>query len=661
MGEKLEADAAREVSLYFFSEGTPFHLEVLRSSRGFDRLFEGFNKIRAVTYVAEAQSVLDLLDKQGYADVELVLGESFTDFQGSLSPGTLTRLCSHLENGVLRLYAPRKTIHSKLYILEKPGHVRILHGSRNLYPTGSWDSVAVYDLPATHPIVKEFIAHYEEHREGCSRYMGDLLDQLRKDPSKRAELIEAYLQRGAPVEEGGIQVVIREATWKALKHPAVELLTIEVPPDPPAQREIEKLLEVIRPSRSANGLTVRTHEYLGLVERKVGLPIMIVDLEGGAVRLVLGGQVLDRTSPLPEDRREVSAALDHLERYIATADSERATPWDSKVQKAAMFEAILYFLSAPFFHEQMKSRRAKVGLVDRRGPLFLLIYGRSSNGKSTFLQFALKLLAGAAVTPLPGKEFKEATLERARSVGTTFPLVFDDMASVTDRKFEMIVKSYWEKRWSEFEPVPTLIFSTNVPTIRDWARTRVTRAIFPVYYQPDPEKKQALHQLLLEENPLFEWFSSLYLQDLRADLPMASDDLDLARKVMRRIYEHAGRPLPSFFSPQPFETLFGSGRLEWNDLLTGIKKAQVIDEGSRLRIEFTKDMQAGDVAYYESLLPLNLDKDRKGNTLLIKSPDAFRLWLSGESESLSGRISDNKPRGKTGLVSRLRRRFRKRP
>ena len=209
--------------------------------------------------------------------------------------------------------------------------------------------------------------------------------------------------------------------------------------------------------------------------------------------------------------------------------------------------------------------------------------------------------------------------------------------------------------------MPTLIFSTNVPTIRDWARTRVTRAIFPVYYQPDPEKKQALHQLLLEENPLFEWFSSLYLQDLRADLPMASDDLDLARKVMRRIYEHAGRPLPSFFSPQPFETLFGSGRLEWNDLLTGIKKAQVIDEGSRLRIEFTKDMQAGDVAYYESLLPLKLDKDRKGNTLLIKAPGAFRLWLSGEFESLSGQISGNKPAEKTGLVSRMRRRFRKRP
>src|SRR5207249_10422842 len=111
------------------------------------------------------------------------------------------------------------------------------------------------------------------------------------------------------------------------------------------------------------------------------------------------------------------------------------------------------------------------------------------------------------------------------------------------------------------------------------------------------------------------------------------DDLALAREVMRRLYEHAGRRLPSCVSRQPFAPRFGSGRLEWNDLLTGIKKAQVIDEGSRLRIEFTKDMQAGDVAYCESLLPLNLDKDRKGNTLLIKSPSAFRLWFRGESES----------------------------
>ncbi len=653
----MAADAARDVSLYFFTEGTPFHLEILRSGRGLERLLEGFKKIRAVTFVAEAQSVLDLIDKYGYQDVELILGESFTDFQGSLGAGTLTRLCSHLENGILRLYAPRKTIHSKFYILERTGKVRIIHGSRNLYPTSSWDSVAVYDFPSDHPLVKEFIAHYDEHRGGCTRYMGDLLDQLRREPSRRAELIEAYLQRGAPAEESGIQVIIREATFKALRHPTAELLTIEVPPDPPAQKDLEKFLEVIRPTKSAEGLTIRTHEYLGLVERKVGLPLMVVDLDELQVTLVLGGKVLERTKPLPEDRSEVSRALDHLERYIGTADAEKAMPSDSKVQEAAMFEAVLYFLASPFFHEHMRTRRAKVGLVDRRGPLFLLIYGRSSNGKSTFPQFALKLIAGAAVTPLPAKEFKETTLERARSVGTTFPLVFDDMTSVTDRKFEMIVKSYWEKHWNESEPVPTLIFSTNVPILKDWARTRVDKVIFPVYFQPDPGKKQELHQLLLEENHLFEWFSFLYLRELQKDLPVASDDLAVARKVMGTLYDYAGRQTPSFFSLQPFETLFGSGRLEWHDLLYGMKKAQGVEEGSRLRIDFTKDMQTGEVSYYESLLPMNLNKDRKGNTILIYSPEIFRGWLGGESAASPGQGSETRGGRKLGLLKRLRERM----
>src|SRR2546422_8006094 len=334
-------------------------------------------------------------------------------------------------------------------------------------------------------------------------------------------------------------------------------------------------------------------------------------------------------------------------------------PWDSKVQKAAMFEAILYFLASPFFHEHMRTRRAKVGLVDRRGPLFLLVYGRSSNGKSTFLQFALKLIAGAAVTPLPAKEFRETTLERARSVGTTFPLVFDDMTSVTDRKFEMIIKSYWEKHWNESEPVPTLIFSTNVPILKDWARTRVDKVLFPVYFQPDPEKKQELHQLLLEENHLFEWFSYLYLNELLKDLPVASDDLAVARKVMGSLYEYAGRQPPSFFSPQPFEILFGSGRLEWHDLLYGMKKAQLVEEGSRLRIDFTKDMQTGEVSYYESLLPMNLNKDRKGNTILIYSGEVFRAWLGGESAASPGQGIDATGIRKAGLLQRLRARMKK--
>src|SRR3989442_15359863 len=99
------------------------------------------------------------------------------------------------------------------------------------------------------------------------------------------------------------------------------------PLNPPAEKDLEKFLEVIRPTKTAEGLTARTHEYLGLVERKGGLPLMVVDLDEPQVTLVLGGQVFDRTKLLPEDRSEVARALYHLERDIGTTDAENAMRW----------------------------------------------------------------------------------------------------------------------------------------------------------------------------------------------------------------------------------------------------------------------------------------------------------------------------------------------
>ena len=632
----------------------PFRLELIRSVRGFEKLLEGFEKVRAVTYVAEARSVLDFYEKFGCSDVEIILGESFTDVQSTLDPQVLERLCAKVGEGTLRIFVPKKTIHSKMYILEKPGLMRVVYGSRNLYPTGSWDSVAVFDLQEGDAVARQFVHHYGEHLEGCHLFLGDLVEQLRKEPERRRELIEAYLQRGVTEEEASVQIVLQEATRQALENPLIELLTIELPKGLPAKKEIERVLATLNPTKTGNQIMVRTQEYLGLVERTIGLPVMAVDVEELQVRLVIGGRIRNRASPLPGDPREVDRALEHVERYLATADMEAASEWDREAQKAGMFEGILYVLSSPFFHEQMKIRRARFGLVDRRGPLFLMIYGRSSNGKTTFLQFALKLLAGEPVSPLPGKEFKPKTLDRARAMGTVFPLVFDDVISVTDSKFGEIIRSYWEKRWVETNPVPQLIFSTNTPTLRDWARTRVKKVVFPVYFLPDSAKKQALHQLLLEDNPIFEWFAYRYLEKLTKDPEPSGDDLALAREVMRELYAFAARPVPTYFLEQPVDQKFSTGRLEWHDLLYGVSKAGIVREGSRIRIEFKPDMQRDEVSYYESNLPLGLNKDRKGNTILINAPDEFLSWLNQDGTPPGGTRSPVAKTPKGALLRRLR-------
>lgn len=634
--------------------GVPFQLELIRSTKGFERLLEGFETVRAITYVAQAQSVLDFFSR-GYSKVELVLGETFTDVRGSLDPSALEKLTVHMEEGRLRLYTPRKTIHSKLYILEKPGLVRILHGSRNLYPTGSWDPVAVYDLTASDSVAKEFVRHYEEHLEGCSLFLGDLVEHLRREPEKRKEIIEAFLQQGSDEDAGGIQLILREATFQAIRNPAVEVLNIELPSDVPTRKEVERVLEVLRPSRAANQLVVRTQDYLGFVERTIGMPVMVVDLDHSQVRLVMGGHVRDRASPLPEDPGEVNSALDHIERYLATADTEAGSTRDLAAQKAGMYEGILYVLASPFLHEMMKIRRDRFGMVDRRGPLFLMLFGRSSNGKTTFLQFALKLLAGEPVSPLPGKEFKETTLERARNLGTVFPLVFDDIASVTNKPFENIVKSYWEKRWTYESPVPQLIFSSNSPTLRDWGRTRVKKIVFPVYFKPTPVKKEELHQLLLEENRIFEWFAHLYLQKLRVRPPASADDLALARDAVRELYSYAGRPVPAAFPEKPVEQVFDTARLEWQDLLNGIRKASLVPEGARTRLDFTTDMQKDEVIYYEHLLPMEINRERKGNTILVYSPEAFLAWLGLSVPGPPGTDEPARQGRQRGVLSKIRR------
>ena len=631
----------------------PFLLELIRSTRGFERLLEGFESARAVTYVAQARNVLDFFSR-GYSQVELVLGESFTDVRGSLDVGTLEKLTALMEEGRLRLYTPRKTIHSKMYILEKPGLIRILHGSRNLYPTGSWDSVAVYDLPPTDATARDFVRHYEEHLEGCSLFLGDLVEHLRREPEKRKEILEAFLQQGSDEDSGGVAVILREATFQAVQNPGVEVLNIELPKDAQMKKEVERVLEVLRPSRAANELVVRTKDYLGFVERTIGMPVMVVDPDRAQVRLVMGGEVRERATALPEDRAEVDRGLDHIERYLATANSEAASPRELAAQKSGMYEGILYILSAPFFHEQMKIRRDRFGMVDRRGPLFLMLYGRSSNGKTTFLQFGLNLLAGEPVSPLPGKEFKETTLERARNLGTVFPLVFDDIASVTNRPFENIVKSYWEKRWSAVSPVPQLIFSSNSPTLRDWGRTRVKRIVFPVYFKPTPAKKEELHRLLLEENHVFEWFAYLYMQRLRERPDAPADDLALARSVMRELYSHAGRQVPPDFPEKPVEQTFDTAVLEWQDLLDGIRKANLVREGARVRLDFTPDMQKDDVVYYEHLLPMDVNRERKGNTILVYSADAFLAWLGRPTLPLRGSRGDFTLTGPRRLLSKLK-------
>jgi len=300
---------------------------------------------------------------------------------------------------------------------------------------------------------------------------------------------------------------------------------------------------------------------------------------------------------------------------------------DPVATKASIFEALLYVFFTPFAHEYMKAKRARYGLVDTRGPRFLYIYGPSQNGKTTFLRFALRLVSGRMMEALSRQDFTKTRIQNTLLTGTAFPLAFDDVDPSRTPGIEDVFKSYWERWWRDQYVSPQIVISSNTPRLKEWAKSRVKRIDFDVHFVPTESSKERLAELFARENPIFKWFSCLYLDRLDADGLPSDDELQTARLVMQDLYRRASRALPAFFPDEPIEKLYDPGRKDWQDLLHGLRKATAENEGKRKLITFTKDMQHWEINDYQSYLPQTVKHHRRGNTIIVENPKEFDKWL----------------------------------
>ena len=112
---------------------------IITRRQDFDALFEGFETLRAVSFVASPLLLLDFFNQRGFSNVEIVVGESlsrqYKETLASEPVDVVDALSRKIEDGALRILVPKTPIHSKLYILEKPGLVRVINGSLNLTET----------------------------------------------------------------------------------------------------------------------------------------------------------------------------------------------------------------------------------------------------------------------------------------------------------------------------------------------------------------------------------------------------------------------------------------------------------------------------------------------------------------------------------------------
>ena len=123
-------------------------------------MFDGYDRIRILTYSAGVSAIVRLLDKHGFTDFECVFGcegtlRSLKDIMAfqhvaigdtraaiqNLSDGRHTFILGRVREGQARFRVLRKQMaHAKLYLLEdtKSGRTRVLIGSANLSRSSFW-------------------------------------------------------------------------------------------------------------------------------------------------------------------------------------------------------------------------------------------------------------------------------------------------------------------------------------------------------------------------------------------------------------------------------------------------------------------------------------------------------------------------------------------
>lgn len=77
--KQVNQEHGKQPLLPGFSKLLLWRTKVISTRQDFDKLFEGFTKLRAISYVVSPELLLEFFDQRGYTEVEVLVGENLAD------------------------------------------------------------------------------------------------------------------------------------------------------------------------------------------------------------------------------------------------------------------------------------------------------------------------------------------------------------------------------------------------------------------------------------------------------------------------------------------------------------------------------------------------------------------------------------------------------
>lgn len=636
-----------------------------------EELFDAtkFTRIRAVSFVASPKFFFKMT--KDFEDIQLIFGIEDGHVAGSFITGLQALLAIderinlfqslpvevqeriRAECYQVRYSKKNDPIHSKIYLLDGKDETRVMLGSANFTEQAfsqrkQYEELLVFDNSPLFDLYEQrFNEIYEETVDFVPEkykhnFIGEpiniadpdqLFDALMEEvtsgkvlteftEAQIEELTEASQQANSNTEQlESVKQLIEVITKKDRKTGNHIIL-------PPAQLDKKNITIKSKLSR----LNKRTEEVdtRGFIEYNDSNHLLYKKADEENMFLFSKG------APKEELRKQlklIHAFIDAYKTYTVQSSTDTQT---------RIFEAILYaFMSAHIWkirdHYVLEEGRES---VRRNIPLFLVLAGRTSSGKTSALEF-INLLLGNTQSYLSYEQIsKKNMIVDLFYTSNVSPILVDEVdskffTSTAADKGERLIKDVTNNLDSKH---PVFICTTNTTNFD--ATAQVISRIY--YLQIDntfDKQKQAESSKYLGD--IMSEVSSTLYQDFTERLAdrikhhemfyTAEDYLFIAREIFKEYHAECELELPKWFSTQKFDDYNERGKKIWHELFISNKEAFDVrnDNTVYVRSEVlgkrTKREREEIINY---LPPESILED---NTVLILNKEIFMSFINERS------------------------------
>lgn len=394
-------------------------------------LFDGFDKLRAITFSSGINFVYKLLDMFEYSEVifgcESVISYNMSEiiaYQNNLiermrekATQSKINLLDKIDSGKTKFYVARKRIsHEKIYLLEaNDGRKRVVMGSANMsynaFGGRQRENICYIDGEQAYEWYKDVFDSLKENSTDEITYkaidIANITDNIDTLPIAETVKVKKVLTLETDKEK------VEDINFILDTQNLAKTLT---PIVPKAEKKTGKILlspeTFIKLRRHIKDESVREKEL------RSEYPQLAIDAFNQTA--ALNGEVLDLSPSNEEIKHDVDLFISYMEGY-------KKFHGDYEGMQYRYFEFANWFFCSPFM-ATMRDMAARYDQNKLPYPVFGLVYGQSKAGKTSFLETLLKMMIGQK-PKVSAPDFTRSSIEALKRTVQGAPIIVDDLTN----------------------------------------------------------------------------------------------------------------------------------------------------------------------------------------------------------------------------------------